>query len=132
VPIQRFLAQAALRVVRNAADQQIIRGGRFRGLAGSRGGRGKLQDRPPHPTRLTSRSGELRRSLSSSRGIDRSGFPYYVDVGTELPYGGVHEYGLTVRGRTYPKRAFIAPAMEAESATFEPLLVDELVRHMGL
>jgi len=29
-PVQRFLVAAGLRVLRNAAEQQIIRGGRFR------------------------------------------------------------------------------------------------------
>jgi len=130
-PVQRFLVAAGLRVLRNAAEQQIIRGGRFRS-PGPRGGRGKLHDAPPHPTRLTSRSGELRRSLSQNRGMDKTRFPRAITVGSDLIYSAVHEYGLNVGRRRYPRRAFLAPALEAESRTFEPLLIDELRRHLKL
>lgn len=117
-----FLMQAAELVLVDAAQNQIIRGGRVRGPAGPRGGKGKLLDTKPHPSKLTSRSGELRRSLGVTRGSDRSGLPRYIDVGSDLVYARVHELGL---GR-FPKRAFLAPAVAAVSPKFEGLLLAEL------
>jgi phage gpG-like protein len=117
-----FLLQAAELVLTDAAQNQIIRGGRFRAAPGPRGGKGKLRNTKPHPSKLTSRSGELRRSLSVNRGRDRSGLPRYVDVGSDLVYARVHELGLG----SYPKRAFLAPAVAAVSPRFEGLLLGEL------
>jgi len=121
---REFLLKAGFLVLREAAENQIIRGGRFRGPAGPRGGKGKLRNTPPHPSRLTSRSGELRRSLSQSRGLSRAGLPRYVDVGSDLVYARVHELGL----RNYPKRAFLVPAVEKVAPQFEALLAAEVAK----
>lgn len=131
-PITRALLSCGYAVLKNAAEDQIIRGGRFRGAPGPRGGRGKLEDAPPHPSRVTSRSGELRRSLSIARGVDRSRLPGLLSVGSDLVYSAVHEYGLRVRGRRYPKRAFLAPALAAESQRFAGIFESELRAHFRL
>src|SRR3990172_3739426 len=73
-PVQRFLVAAGLRVLRNAAEQQIIRGGRFRSP-------GPPRRRPPTPP---------------------------------------------------PGRPSPPPPPGAGSPTFEPLLIDELRRHLKL
>lgn len=126
-PVRRFLLGAAYMVLANAADSQIIRGGEFRGPKGPRGGKGKLIASKPHPSRLTSRTGELRRSLSVDRGTDRSGLPRYIDVGSDLAYAPVHELGL----RGYPRRAFLEPAVVAVSGQFEALALRELEREIA-
>ena len=123
-PMREFLLKAAHAVLVNAAETQILRGGRVRGPAGPRGGKGKLRDTKPHPSKLTSRSGELRRSLSVNRGSDRSGLPRYIDVGSDLVYARVHELGL---GR-FPRRAFLVPAAEAVAPKFRGLLAAELAK----
>lgn len=114
-PVSVFLTKAAYLVLTDAAQNQILRGGRMR--TGKR-----LTNTPPHPSKLTSRTGELRRSLSANRGADRSGLPRYIDVGSDLVYARVHELG---EGR-FPKRAFLEPAVEAVSPQFEGLLLHEL------
>lgn len=122
-PISRALVACGMMVLANAAEEQILRGGRFRGPAGPRGGRGALRDSPPNPDKLTSRSGELRRSLSVNRGLDRSGLSsFYVEVGSDLVYAPLHELGL---GR-FPVRAFLSPAMDAVSGDFEGVFMREL------
>lgn len=126
-PVRRFLLSAAILVLDNAASEQIIAGGRFKVGTGPRGGK-ILQSSPPHPSRLTSRSGELRRSLSLERGIDDSGLPKYIDVGSDLVYAPVHELAL----RGYPKRAFLAPALEEEALGFGELLFAELARELAI
>ena len=120
-PVSTFLVKAAYLVLADAAANQIIRGGRFRGKGG------KLGNTPPHPSRLTSRTGELRRSLSVNRGLDRGGLPRYVDVGSDLVYAPVHELGLS----RYPVRAFLAPAVAAVSPKFEGMLLHELDKAVG-
>jgi len=121
---RNFLLMAGYAVLKDAAENQIIRGGRFRGPAGQRGGKGALRDTPPHPSRLTSRSGELRRSLGLSRGTGRAGLPRFIDVGSDLVYAPIHELGL---GR-YPVRAFLAPALLKVSSRFEAMLFGELAK----
>lgn len=113
--VSRFLLKAGFAVLKDAAENQIIRGGRVR--VGK-----SLTSTRPHPTRLTSRTGELRRSLSANRGLERAGLPRYIDVGSDLVYARVHELGL---GR-YPVRAFLAPAVAAVSPQFEGMLEAEL------
>lgn len=113
----RGMTKAGLRIARNAARKQIIRGGRFGGT-----------DAPPHPTRLTSRSGRLRASLEGFGAIDDSGLPKFLDVGTTVEYGPVHELGLQVATRSgssfrMPRRAFLEPAVDAE---FEAVQTDIL------
>lgn len=71
-----FLLSAALLIQRHAAEDTIIRGGKG----------------PPHPTRLTSRTGTGRRSIS----VDRSGLPSFIAVGSDLGYMALHETGGTV------------------------------------
>ena len=128
-PVTRFLEAAALIVLDNAAREQIIGGGRVKSGVGPRGGK-RLVSTPPHPTRLTSRSGELRRSLgqeNSGRGIDRSGLPRWIDVGSDLQYAPVHELGL----RGYPVRAFLKPAVAAVEPRFERLLFFQLEKELA-
>ena len=57
---------------------------------------------PPLPDILTNRSGRLRNSIA----VDKSALPKAASVGTDVPYGAVHEFGF----RTTPKRPFLAPA----------------------
>jgi phage gpG-like protein len=90
--MRAFLLSAAYAVQTDAARNQIIGGG------------GKSHA-PPHPTRLTSRSGELRRSISANRGKDTSGLPRYIDVGSDLGYARLHEYGGTVTASSRSKGA---------------------------
>lgn len=85
--VGRALDRMAFRVQQDAALNQIIRGG----------------SGPPHPTRLTSRTGTLRRSIR----VNRRG-PYERSVGTDLLYGLVHELG----GRIHPPRPYLAPALQ--------------------
>ena len=114
-PVSRFLLSAAFAVLKDATENQIIRGGSFGG-----------QQSPPHPSRVTSRTGELRRSLGVSRGLDRSGLPGYIEFGSDLVYAQIHELGL---GR-YPKRAFLVPALERVSVRFEEMLAREIEKEL--
>jgi hypothetical protein len=123
--VSKFLLKAGYAVLADAAKNQIIRGGRFRGPAGPRGGKGKLRDTKPHPTRLTSRTGELRRSLGANgdfnRAVNHTGLPKWLDVGSDLVYARVHELGTN----GHP-RPFLAPAVAAVSPRFEGMLLAEM------
>ncbi len=55
-----------------------------------RGGKG-----PPAKAILTSRTGNLRRSISGSGAVDRSNLPDSIRGGSALVYAGVHEKGGT-------------------------------------
>lgn len=71
--VGRFLRRMVLEVQRNAAQEQMIRGG---------GG-------PPHPSRLTSRTGTGRRSIS----VNLAPLPLAAEVGSDLAYMALHETG---------------------------------------
>jgi phage gpG-like protein len=151
------LTEMALLTARIAAEEKIIRGGRFRGPAGPRGGRAALTNRAAHPTRLTSRSGRLRASLAGRgyrAGIDDSALPREIAVGTEVNYAPVHEFGGTftqtiprhVRTRafgqetkpyvvrehsrtaTYRPRPFLGPGLADAAPRFPAILVKHLER----
>ena len=88
------LLECAHMIQRNAAEKQIIAGGKS----------------APDPTRLTSRTGTLRSSIA----INRSPLPAAIEIGTHLVYGLVHEFG----GRYVHARPFLAPAVEATEEGF--------------
>lgn len=70
------LVAAAHEIQANAAKKQIKRGGKG----------------PPLPHRLTSRAGTLRRSIRVNRGP----LPFAIEIGTDLGYGALHEFGGNV------------------------------------
>ncbi len=92
--------------------------------------------------KLTSRTGSLRGSLESDFAIDRAGLSRgFVEGGTNLVYGSVHETGGTFAvpahsranrvnpGRhdvkahtiTFPPRPFLAPGLEDAPRQFESI-----------
>ena len=75
------LRAAAYDIQKNAADIQI---------AG--GGGGKNAAAPPLGNRLTSRTGHLRSHIK----VDERHLPYAIEVGTDVKYGAVHEFGGVV------------------------------------
>ena len=158
--LSQALTESAMLVARIAATDKIIRGGRFRGAPGPRGGRGALTSAPAHPSRLTSRSGRLRGSLAGRgyrAGIDDSRLPREIVVGTDVDYGAVHETGGSftmvvprhvrtsafgretrpfvvrehTRSVTYPPRPFIGPALADASRQFEDIFVRAWDRAAG-
>jgi len=82
--------------------------------------RGAPPNPPPGP--LISRTGTLRRSIR----VDRGGLPHFVDVGTDLIYGAVHELGT---GRT-PARPFLQPALRAVQGRFQAIFEAEWAREI--
>lgn len=123
-PITRALVRAADRVQELATTEFIIRGSRFFGPSGPRGGRGRLVDAQVDPKRLTSRRGGS--GLVGSIAVDRSLTPRAIDVGSDLIYAAVHELG----SRTTRKRPFLAPALEKASAAFERFFAEEWQREL--
>jgi phage gpG-like protein len=119
-----------------AATKKIIRGGKG----------------PPHPHKLTSRTGTLRRSIA----VSRRHLPWAIDIGTDLVYGAVHEEGGTVNvgsysraigsstrsggasmalvrshTRTYPKRAYLVPALEEAANHFDDIFAREIEKELA-
>ncbi len=118
------LTEIALKVAKNAAEEQIIRGGRT--LEARRGGRrgSKMFDSPVDPKRITSRSGRLRASIAGQgfrRGIDDRKLPNEISVGSDVVYAPVHEFG----NRFTRARPFLGPALEA----IVPQMDDILAKH---
>jgi hypothetical protein len=101
--VSRALDRAAFLVQEDAAFRQIIPGG----------------SDAPHPSRLTSRTGTLRRSIR----VNRAG-PLARSIGSDLIYGLVHELG----GRFHPQRPFLAPALESQGPKFQRLFAEEINR----
>lgn len=118
----RSLTDCAELVVENAKREQIIRGGRVAGT-GPRGGK-VMSDKPPHPSRLTSRTGRLRDSIS----INLQPLPGAIEVGASVVYARVHELGIP----PYPKRAFLEPAVKATERRFPEIFMANWRRIAGV
>ncbi len=71
---------------------------------------------------LTSRSGDLRRSIF----VKRQGLPVFVEVTSNDVASHVHETGV---GR-YPARPFMVPALLSESREFVGVLLKQVDRAM--
>jgi len=99
--------EIATKIAANARNVQIRRGG---------GG--------VHPTQLTSRTFRLRDSIAP----DFRGLPRFAEVGTDVLYGGVHEFGL---GRM-PARPFMVPALEDVRPEIPAIIVKHWKRAGGL
>jgi len=101
--ISKTLVDAAQMVARNAASKQIRSGG---------------VRSPVHPTRLTSRTGDLRSSIYGGAGVfpgmDPSGLPNFIAIGSNLNYAGKHEYGTG----GMKKRPYLSPALDEEAHKF--------------
>jgi hypothetical protein len=82
------------------------------------GGKGK-----PRANKLTSRTGALRGSLSGTFSIDRRGLPRFIEGGTELVYGAVHENS---------PRAFLSPALADAREQFEGIFIKHWARVANL
>ncbi len=111
--IRESLLEAAGRVQADAAGVQI-----------TGGGRGKGKGLAPLPNKLTSRTGALRRSIA----VDRRPLPLAVEVGTDLAYGSIHEFGIG----NYPKRPFMGPALDKISPQFGAIVVKRWKREARL
>lgn len=107
------LIEAALAIQKDAAGNQILRGGG-----------GKRNARPAVAGQLTSRKGTLRRSIK----VDRGPLPFAIESGTDLIYGPLHEFGL---GRM-PKRPFMKPALDKLAPKFGEIVVKHWKRAAGL
>lgn len=123
--VRRALVKGGLLIQRDAAKNQIKRGG----------------SGPPLRNRLTSRSGTGRRSIRT----DRGGLPrFFVDIGSDLKYMQLHETGGTVQRRAhsrrsrsggthnvrahaanFPARPYMAPALEAVDDQLEGVFFRE-------
>ena len=123
-PLRRFLLRAGYAVQKEIAENQFLRGGRRR-VKGPRGGR-RMISTPTHPSRLTSRSGDLRRSYTTNRGLDQSGLPFSLSVGSDLSYASPHEYGEN----GLPQRRVLLPGFEVVSPKFEVWLTDEILKEL--
>jgi len=112
--VRDSLIESALLLQRDAAKNQILAGG-----GGKKGGMTK-----PHPRYLTSRTGSLRRSIK----VDRGPLPFAIEVGTDLVYGAVHEFGR----RGMPQRAFMQPALDRVAPKFGDIVIKLWKRAAGL
>ena len=92
------LLEAMQTTLRIAAREKILPGG---------GG-------PPRADILTSRTGTLRRSLGTNFAVQVNERLQFVEGGTHLIYGAVHENS---------KRAFLKPALKEMSPKFEAIFV---------
>jgi hypothetical protein len=70
--------------------------------------RGRGLDSEPLDDQLTYRSGHLTRSISTDSDVANG---VWI-VGTPINYGPVHELGLRVGRRKYPRRPFLEPAAD--------------------
>ena len=100
-----------------------------------RGGSG-----PPHPTRLTSRTGTGRRSITPDRRVSKTAGGFRLDVGTELIYMGVHETGGTFQATStkgtpftlsFPPRPFLEPGLDKSRIKIERIFTQEWLRIIG-
>jgi HK97 gp10 family phage protein len=99
--------EAAPLIAANARNVQLRRGGG-----------------PVHPTQLTSRTFHLRDEI----GPDYGGLPAFAEVGTDVFYGAIHEFG---QGRM-PPRPFMGPALEAIAPKIPAIVVKHWKKASGL
>ena len=111
--VTESLVEIALKVQTNAANLQI-----------TGGGRGKGKGLSALPNKLTSRTGTLRRSIA----VDRKPLPRAIEVGTDLVYGPIHEFGLG----NFPERPFMGPALDAISPQFGAVVIKRWKREARL
>lgn len=135
------LLRAGLLVQKIATQKKIRRGGATRKGTSA-----------PILGVLTSRTGTLRRSIA----VDRGPLPGAVEVGSALKYAGVHETGgvfqiprhtraLGEAGRSggvavavvkahkakFPKRPFLAPALEDVTPKLPSIFTKEIEKELG-
>jgi hypothetical protein len=120
-PIRRAMINCAELTQKIAAKEMIIQGSRFRGPKGKRGGKGKLRSAGVHPTKLTSRTGTLRRSIR----VNQSPLPFAIEVGSDLVYARVHELS-----DKYP-RPFLAPGLDKAAKSFERFFIREIEKELS-
>jgi len=106
--LRNSLLSMAFEIQADAAKNQIHPGGKG----------------PPLPDRLTSRTGTLRRSIRVNRGP----LPFAIEIGTDLTYGAVHEFG----SKTHPRRPFLKPALDAIAPKFGKIVIAEWKKEAGL
>lgn len=100
--------------------------------------------RGPRPGKLGVVTGSLLRSLR----VDRRGLPFAVEIGSDLVYAPVHEFGATIRPRkaeylhfktrdgawvrtkevTIPARPFLQPALDDATPEFEQIFAKAIRR----
>ena len=103
--------------------------------------------RGPRPVKVDVVTGALRRSVR----VDRGHLPRFVEVGSDLVYAPVHEFGATIRARgggfltfklrdgsfrrvrsvTIPARPWLQPAIKDASPKFERILFQEVTKEVG-
>jgi HK97 gp10 family phage protein len=120
--VRRALIDCAELTQKISAEEKIIRGGRFRGPKGPRGGKGKMTDAAVHATKLTSRSGRLRDSIR----VNHSPLPWAIEVGTDVVYAAVHEFG----GKHHPPRPYLGPGLEDAAKKFDDIFMREWKKEM--
>lgn len=81
------------------------------------------------PTILTSRTGSLRRIISSE--VERKSTSIYAALTADVDYAAKHEYGDS--GSNMPARPFLTPAIEDvfKGLEFENMLRSELDKRLG-
>ncbi len=141
------LKKSAFAIQRNVTRIQLVGGGRGKGRA-----------LPALPSRLTSRTGTLRRSVA----VNQRPLPRAIEIGTDLSYGAVHEVGgrisvpaSRVKSHTrtvafgrkvgpftvpahmrsaytanYPRRPFLQPALETVAPRFPGFAVEMWEREL--
>ena len=102
------LIKGALLVQKIAAKDKIVRG--------------RPRHSAPLTDRLTSRHGGS--GLAGSIRVNENPLPSAIEIGTDLGYGAIHEFGL---GR-YPKRPFLGPALKDATRKIEKFFEDALNR----
>ena len=79
------------------------------------------------PTRATLavKTGRLRRSITERVTVTKDRVT--AQVGTNVKYGRIHEYGLEVRGRKMPERPFLRPSVEEKKPRIMELILDAMM-----
>lgn len=103
--VSKSLVECAMMIARNAVSDQIIRSADA-GVVNKK--------------RLTNRTTTLIGSMgTATKALNKSGLPRYIDVGSNVEYAAIHEYG----GENMPKRPYLAPALDDVSGKFEDVFL---------
>ena len=79
------------------------------------------------PTRATLavKTGRLRRSITERVTVTKDRVT--AQVGTNVKYGRMHEYGLEAQGRKMPERPFLRPSVEEKKPRIMELILDAMM-----
>lgn len=122
IALVEFFDEDLKKAMNEASEKSLLKCGalvekNMKKLLNVGGGKARTPSTPPKPPHK--QTGTLQSSVHHALVKNKDGSRTVIVGPTNLaPYGAVHEYGLEVNGRNYPKRPFAKPALNMSRSEF--------------